>query len=106
MKKDFLKERPWLSFTERSPMWVKLSDENYCLAVEENPPYKESPHWHLCFHGEPIARITAYGVWTSWPKISEKLRLEAEELTREHMFDIIHACGQRAVSETNPNRVY
>ena len=78
------------------PLEVRLSDPNYVLRVDASIKHclKEAPHWHLWYRGKPIARITTYGVWTSWPPVSQEIRLEAEDLTWRYFLLITSACGQ------------
>jgi len=101
MQRDFLRSKVWMTFVERSPFTVTLSNPDYVLAIDDNKEHfnKENAHWHLCFKGNPVARISAYGCWMSWPQVPNNIRLEAEAVTYERMIDIILACGKRPVSE-------
>ena len=101
MNKGFFESKIWMTFVDRSPFFVVLTDPNYVLAMDSDMKHfeKESAHWHLCYHDRPIARITAYGCWTSFPKVPREIRMEAEEITVNQMFKLIRACGKTPVSE-------
>lgn len=97
------------NFVERSQFAATMSDPRFVLAMDNDAKHldKESPHWHLCRNGVPIARITAYGCWTSWPPIPRNIKQEAEYLTEKHMISLIRACGKKPISEPAllaPNR--
>jgi hypothetical protein len=102
MKRNFFDSKVWLTFVDRSPFFVVLSDPDYALAVDSDPKHfeKENAHWHLCHHGKPIARISAYGCWMSWPKVPTAIRLEAEEITSRMMIKIIRVCGKNPISDS------
>lgn len=90
------------SFARKSPLVVELSDKGYTLRVDADPKHclKEAPHWHLYHDCLPIARITNYGVWTSFPiGIDSEIRREAEKLTQEYICEIAFACGQSTINE-------
>jgi hypothetical protein len=101
MNKDFFESKIWMTFVGRSPFVYKLSNPDYVLAIDSDKSHfeKENAHWHLCYKEKPIARITAYGCWTSFPKVPTDIRLEAEAITSEKMIAIIRACGKTPISE-------
>lgn len=91
------------SCDRQSPLQVALGFPGYVLKVDTDMKHclKEAPHWHLYFNGKAIARITNYGCWTSWPLVSQEIRLKAEALTRKYIVEIAHACGQSTINPTS-----
>ena len=89
-------------YSRKSPLVVGLGFPDYTLAVDADAEHclKEAPHWHLCYKGRPIARITNYCCWTSWPPVSQEIRLRAEELTKKYIVEIANACGQSTIKPT------
>lgn len=89
-------------FVRKSPLVVELSDKRYTLRVDADPKHclKEAPHWHLYRDRLPIARITNYGVWTSFPiDLDSEIRREVEKLTQEYICEIASACGQSTIND-------
>ncbi len=89
------------NFVEKSQFIATLSNPRFVLAIDNDDKHldKESPHWHLCHNGVPIARITAYGCWTSWPPVSPEIKKEAEKLTAKYMISLIRACHKSPITE-------
>lgn len=98
---SFFDSKVWLTFVDRSPFFVVLSDPDYALAVDSDPKHfeKENAHWHLCYKGKPIARLSAYGCWTNYPKVPLAIRMEAEAITSNMIIQVIRACGKQPVTE-------
>lgn len=108
MSLDFYQNIFIKNFTKKSPLEVRLSNPDYVLRVDAdaNNRSKQSAHWYLWYKGKPIARITTYGVWTSWPPVSRKIRLEAEALTWRYFLLITSACGQSPENDMSVLRRY
>lgn len=92
-----------------SPLVVYLSDKRYSLRVDLSSSHrqKQAPHWHLYRDNLPIARITNYGVWTSFPiGLSLDIRSEVEKITSAHLREIALACGQTTINDATTYRRY